>query len=86
MYCKRSSEILTDANRKILSEKVQLVKLFSTESEFFSEIVGKIRNRGEMHHCFRGMDAPVLLYPRPSSVYFGRFSLLIPSSSYYSIQ
>jgi len=35
MYCKRSSEILTDANRKILSEKVQLVKLFSTESEFF---------------------------------------------------
>jgi len=57
---------LADENRKFFGEKVKLWK-FSTESEIFSEI-GGIWNRGEMHHCLRGMDAPgaasvlILLY------------------------
>src|SRR6218665_3491237 len=56
MTKKSHQKILADENLKIFWEKVKLGK-FSTESEFFSEIGGNLKQR-EMHHCFRGMDAP----------------------------
>jgi len=57
---KRSSEILADENRKISLEKAEL-KNCSTESEKFFGNRGEIWNRGEMHHCLRGMDASAAL-------------------------
>ena len=42
---------------KCFGKKVKFGK-FSTESENLSEAGGNQKQRGKVHHCLRGMDAP----------------------------
>jgi len=68
-FQKRSSEILTDENRKYFWQKVKLVK-FSTESEKFSETEGNLKQRG-MHHCLKGDGRPWWLQTQNTTAYIG---------------
>ena len=49
---------MTDENRKCFQGKVTIVKNSPRSQKNVSEIEGKSETE-EMHHCLRGMDAPV---------------------------
>jgi len=63
MTKKRSSEILADEKRKILLGKYQTRKIFHGVLNIFGNR-GRNLKQGKMHHCLRGMDAPVDVYCR----------------------